>query len=84
MSSRINGVLIDSCVLLDLFTNDPNWADWSEHILGQYSASNTLYINAMIYTEIAIVFKTIEEVDCALAQIPVKVLEMPRVLIFSG
>ncbi|SKA94173.1 hypothetical protein SAMN02745130_03622 [Thiothrix eikelboomii] len=29
----MNGVFVDSCVLLDLFTDDPNWADWSENIL---------------------------------------------------
>lgn len=33
----MQGVFIDSCVLLDLFTNDPNWADWSEDILEKYS-----------------------------------------------
>ncbi|HFE37953.1 MAG TPA: DNA-binding protein, partial [Gammaproteobacteria bacterium] len=26
----MNGILVDSCVLLDLFTNDGNWANWSE------------------------------------------------------
>ena len=41
----MNGVLIDSCVLLDLFTNDLNWAGWSEKTLEQYSQTNTLYIN---------------------------------------
>ena len=40
----MNGVLVDSCVLLDLFTDDINWASWSEKILEQYSQTNTLYI----------------------------------------
>jgi len=26
----MNGVFVDSCVLLDLFTDDGNWADWSQ------------------------------------------------------
>ena len=43
----MNGVFVDSCVLLDLFTDDPNWADWSENILEKYSKTNTLYIRPL-------------------------------------
>ena len=78
----MNGILIDSCVLLDLITNDKNWADWSENILEQYSQSNSLFINSMVYTEVSIGFKTIEEVDEALAEMGIKVLEIPREALF--
>ena len=78
----MNGVLIDSCVILDLFTNDPNWADWSEQILEKFSQTNTLYINSIIYTEVSIGFNKIEELDLAIAQLGVKVIEMPREALF--
>jgi predicted nucleic acid-binding protein len=78
----MNGILVDSCVLLDLFTNDPNWADWSEYILGQYGQTNTLYINSIIYTEVSIGFNRIEEVEAALEQAGIKVLEIPREALF--
>jgi len=78
----MNGILVDSCVLLDLFTNDPEWADWSENILGQYGQTNTLYINSIIYTEVSIGFNRIEEVEAALEQIGIKVLEIPREALF--
>lgn len=78
----MNGVLVDSCVLLDLFTNDPVWADWSENILGQYGQTNTLFINSIIYTEVSIGFNRIEEVEAALEQIGIKVLEIPREALF--
>jgi hypothetical protein len=78
----MNGVFIDSCVLLDLFTNDPVWADWSEGVLGQYSQSNTLFINSIVYTEISIGFNRIEEVEDVIAQTGVKVLEIPREALF--
>ncbi|WP_422466801.1 type II toxin-antitoxin system VapC family toxin [Endozoicomonas sp. ALC013] len=78
----MNGILIDSSVLLDLLTNDKNWADWSENILEQYSQSNSLFINSMVYTEISIRFKTIEEVDETLTEMGIKVLEMPREALF--
>jgi len=78
----MNGILIDSCVLLDLFTNDPNWADWSENILNQYSQTNSLYINSIIYTELSICFNRIEELEAAINQIGIKVLEIPREALF--
>ena len=59
----MNGVFVDSCILLDLFTDDPIWADWSENILDRYSQTNTLYINSIVYTEVSIGFNKIEEVE---------------------
>ena len=78
----MNGILIDSCVLLDLFTNDPKWANWSEIILDDYSQTNTLYINTIIYTEISIGFTKIEILDEAISQLGIKVLEIPREALF--
>ena len=78
----MNGILVDSCVLLDLFTDDAKWATWSEKILGQYSQTNTLYINSIIYTEVSIGFNLIEEVEISLALAGIKVLEIPREALF--
>jgi predicted nucleic acid-binding protein len=78
----MNGILVDSCVLLDLFTNDPDWADWSEGILDKYGQTNTLFINSIIYTEVSIGFNRIEEVETVLEQAGIKVLEIPREALF--
>ena len=78
----MNGILIDSCILLDLFTNDPNWANWSENILDKYSQTNTLFINSIVYTEISIGFKKIEELEKAISELGIKVLEIPREALF--
>ncbi len=78
----MNGILIDSCILLDLFTNDPKWADWSESILDKYSQTNTLYINTIAYTEISIGFTKIEVLEEAIFQLGIKVLEIPREALF--
>lgn len=78
----MNGVLVDSCILLDLFTNNPKFVDWSESTLQQYSQTNTLYINSVIYTEISIGFNNIEEVEKAVSSLNLKVLEMPREALF--
>ena len=78
----MNGVFVDSCVLLDLFTNDANWADWSEKILEKYSQTNSLYINSIVYTEVSIGFNKVEEVEKAIDGLGIKVLEMPRDALF--
>jgi predicted nucleic acid-binding protein len=78
----VNGVIVDSCVLLDVFTNDLNWADWSETILDRYSQTNTLYINSIVYTEVSIGFNKIEELEQIISQLNIKVLEIPREALF--
>lgn len=78
----MNGVFIDSCVLLDLFTADPNWADWSEVTLERYSQTNSLYINSIVYAEVSIGFDKIEDVENAIAQTDIKVIEIPREALF--
>jgi predicted nucleic acid-binding protein len=78
----MNGVFLDSCILPDLFTDDPNWANWSEKTLDRYSQTNTLYINSIIYTEVSIGFNKIEELEEAITQIGIKVLEIPRKALF--
>ena len=78
----MNGILVDSCVLLDLFTDDENWADWSETTLEKYSQTNTLYINSIVYTEVSIGFDRVEEVESAIGALGIKVLELPREALF--
>ena len=78
----MNGVFVDSCILLDLFTDDLTWGDWSERILDRYSQTNSLYINSIVYTEISIGFTNIEEVEKAISALDIKVLEMPREALF--
>ena len=44
--------LVDSNILLDIFEDDADWADWSETTLQQYAASHTPTINPIIYAEV--------------------------------
>jgi predicted nucleic acid-binding protein len=75
-------ILVDSNVILDLFEDDPQWAQWSEDILEQYSRSHTLCINPIIYSEISIGFKQIEELDEALIECEFKMLSIPKPALF--
>jgi len=78
----MNGVFVDSRILLDLFTDDPVWAGWSESVLEQYAQTNSLYINSIVYTEISIGFERIEDVDAAVAALNLRMLEIPREALF--
>jgi predicted nucleic acid-binding protein len=53
--------LVDSNVILDLVTDDPNWSDWSATALARAADESTLAINPLIFSEVSIRFETIEE-----------------------
>lgn len=77
----MNGVLVDSNVILDVFLNDPQWADWSESKLEEYGHSS-LYINSIIYSEISIGFNLIEELEIAVEKAGFQLLEIPKEALF--
>ena len=78
----MTGVLVDSNILLDIFLDDPNWADWSETALADASLSSTLYINQIVYTEVSIAFEKIEELESALYNGGFQLLEIPKEALF--
>jgi predicted nucleic acid-binding protein len=70
-----NNVLVDSNVLLDLLEEDPTWYEWSATQLQKAADSCSLIINPIIYAEVSIGFKRIEELEAALP--PEYFLRMP-------
>lgn len=78
----MKGVLVDSNVILDIFLDDPKWADGSESVLENYSEHTTLYINTIIYTEVSVGFQRIEELESALHKGGFQMLEIPRESLF--
>lgn len=55
--------LIDTNVLLDLVTDDPNFAEWSISQLEAASLRGPLLINDVIYTELSVRYETKEQLD---------------------
>jgi predicted nucleic acid-binding protein len=64
--SLCRGVLVDSNVLLDIATNDPNWSDLSGRALAEVAEQTTLIINPIIYAEVSIGYETIEALEVVL------------------
>ncbi|MGH3871741.1 MAG: type II toxin-antitoxin system VapC family toxin [Pseudonocardiaceae bacterium] len=55
--------LVDSNVLLDLFTEDGTWSAWSRTRLAEALDRGPVVINQIIYGEVAHRFSTIEALD---------------------
>jgi predicted nucleic acid-binding protein len=60
------GVLVDSCVLLELITADPGRETWSAEQLRAALAAGPVWINPLIYAEVAFAYARIEDVDAVL------------------
>jgi predicted nucleic acid-binding protein len=78
----MTGVLIDSNVILDLFEEDSEWVGWSESMLHQYSYTHDLYVNPIIYAEISIGFKRIEELENAFHGCGFQLIQIPKEALF--
>lgn len=55
--------LVDSNVLLDLFTEDDEWFDWSSSMIERCGNDGELVINPIIYAEVSPQFDSIEDLD---------------------
>ncbi len=74
----MNVGVVDSCVLLDIFTEDPVWYEWSSNALTDMSETGQLIINPAIYAEISARFETIEELEIALPSGLIEYCPIPR------
>ena len=69
--------LVDTNVLLDVITEDPEWADWSSEALTRLGDESTLAINPIIYAEVSIHLRTIEEMDDVVPDRHFRRLDLP-------
>ena len=74
--------LVDTNVLLDLVTNDRDWADWSLAHLEDAALAGSLLINDIVYAETSIRFDRIEDLDATLATARIKIATAPRPALF--
>jgi hypothetical protein len=70
-------VLVDSNVLLDVLTDDPQWYEWSATQLDACAGRAELCINAIVYAEVSVGFERIELLDEALPTDAFTRLELP-------
>jgi predicted nucleic acid-binding protein len=58
--------MVDSCILLDVFSEDPAWFEWSSSALAAQAEQGRLVLNPIIYAEVSVRFQTIEELESLL------------------
>lgn len=59
----MSGFLFDTNVLLDIATADPVWLPWSEEQFRAAAAQGPIFINPIIYAELAPAFATAADLD---------------------
>jgi len=74
----MQGVLVDSNVILDVFEDDPKWAVWSEMKLQELGERTLLYINPIIYAEVSIGFQRVEELEAAINGCDFRMIHIPK------
>lgn len=75
------GTVVDSSVLLDVFTADPVWADWSQARLEAAAQRGALVLNAVVLAEVAPHFSRIESLRAALPSMTL-IEELPQAAAF--
>ncbi len=69
--------LVDSCVLIDVLVNDPDWAEWSLEKLDVLGQQAPLVINPIILAEISPRFDRAADLDAALQLLPIRREALP-------
>ena len=75
-------LLVDTNVILDVIENDRQWAAWSQAQLDAASLKFTLIINPVIYAELSIAYKRIEELESMIKGAGLRLDPMPREALF--
>jgi predicted nucleic acid-binding protein len=65
-SAGTPATLIDSCILLDIATEDATWADWAANAVAHVLDEGRAVINPLVFAEVSVGYSSIEELDHAL------------------
>lgn len=76
--------LVDSNVLLDIFTDDPRWRPWSERALGNALTTGAVAVNPIIYAETSLAFADAYSLDRHLSDLLVVRRQLPYAAAFNA
>jgi predicted nucleic acid-binding protein len=75
-------ILVDTNVLVDIISDDPLWAEWSERQLTLAAARDELAINDVVYAELAVRYDTIEALEAMIRDAGLVSVAIPRPALF--
>jgi predicted nucleic acid-binding protein len=74
--------LVDTNVLLDVVTDDPDWAEWSVAALEAASLEGPLLINDTVYAELSVRYDRIEHLETFLNEAGLELAPTPHAALF--
>jgi predicted nucleic acid-binding protein len=74
--------LVDTNVILDLVTNDPEWSGWSIAQLEEAALKGPLCINDVVYAELSVRYDRTEDLEAMLDDAAIEVARTPRDALF--
>lgn len=75
-------ILVDTNVLVDIVSDDPLWAEWSQRHLTIAAAQDEVAINDIVYAELSVRYATIEELDAMIREARLVSASIPRPALF--
>ena len=60
-------ILVDTSVIADVLTKDPDWFDWSSAELESWADRGPIYYNQIVFAELAVKFDSERELENRLA-----------------
>ena len=76
-------ILVDTNVIVDVLTDDPQWADWSMEQL-ESNAGRGLLINPVVYAELCFGSPSVDFVDDVVRRFALAYREIPRQGLFRA
>ena len=75
-------VLVDSSGIVDILTDDPAWAEWSEQRLAEFASHHEMVINDFIWAECSTAFNRIEDYRMAMSGFSFSHRPLPQEALF--
>jgi predicted nucleic acid-binding protein len=75
-------ILVDTNVLVDVVSDDPLWAEWSQKQLDAAALSGALAIDPVVYAELSVRYMRMEDIETMLATADIDVRPTPREALF--
>jgi predicted nucleic acid-binding protein len=75
-------VLIDTNILLDIVSEDRNWAERSYRALILAGAGDALVINEIVYAEMSVGYDSVEDLGAFLAGLTIRLEHIPETGLF--
>lgn len=69
--------MVDTCVLLDVLMDNPEWATWSDDAIADARTLGDVVINPIIYAEVSVGFDRVERLDDALPTTEIERVDLP-------